>query len=173
MRITDDSCPERRHFARLTIKFLVKRMSTRNKNVSKGSPSWNRSAIGIARLQKLFRFYNQRYWNGVLPPCRVRRHLRRGIRALLPKGQIGSCVQSDRLIWIHPKLRGLELRCTLLHEMCHLATPYRGHGPTFYEQVCRGPEYFIWDECLTESSFVKSVFKCDGPPSPVSPGAKD
>jgi predicted metal-dependent hydrolase len=114
-------------------------------------------------VQELFDYYNRTVWKNRLPRVSIRRRLKRGIRALLPKDQIGGCaLRGFPYIWIHPTLTGRALKRVLIHEMCHLAAGWRGrgHNDRFFEEVCRCPEFVIHHECgkRQTAQLVKRIF---------------
>jgi hypothetical protein len=104
------------------------------------------------RLRRLYRYYNARYFDARLPEYRIVAKRR------LPGGLLGCTDKSTRVIVLKldpPKTSDLELKATLLHEMCHAATRrlrYRdddaAHGGEFNEYFSRMPEYVIAAEWL-------------------------
>jgi predicted metal-dependent hydrolase len=114
-------------------------------------------------VQALFDYYNRTIWNGRLPRFTIRRRLKKGIRALLDKEQIGGCGDASfPFIWIHPTLKGRALKRVLIHEMCHLAAGWRGrgHNDRFFKEVIQCPEFVIEHECGNAETveFVKRIF---------------
>jgi len=97
-----------------------------------------------ARLQRLFRYYNTRYWQGKLPEYRVL------VKRL--RWKYGDCNKRRRRIRISVAYRSdREVRATLLHEMCHAAHRWIAgkdhHGDPFYRQMMtRCPQWFVDDE---------------------------
>jgi len=89
-----------------------------------------KSAWTEERLERLFVQYNRRFWGGRLPKIHIR------IRNL--GGFHGRIEWEHReiLIDIDSHSTDREIRDTLLHELCHLATARkRGHGSAFWAEV--------------------------------------
>ena len=92
-----------------------------------------------ARLQRLFRYYNTRYWQGKLPEYRVLVKRFRGKK-------YGDCNKRLRVIRIDVRQSDSGVRETMLHECCHAAHPWIGkdhHGGPFFREVYKLPEWFI------------------------------
>jgi hypothetical protein len=82
------------------------------------------------RLQRLFAYYNRRFWRGRLPTIHIR------IRELMDAlGRI-EWEQREILIKVNAHKNDREIRATLLHEMAHLGTRRKlGHGSEFWAQI--------------------------------------
>jgi hypothetical protein len=120
-------------------------------------------ALNTLPTQALFNYYNRTIWNDRLPKVKIRRRLKKGIRALLPKDQLGGCaLRGFPYIWVHPTLTGRALKRVLIHEMCHLASGWRGrgHNHRFFNEVIQCPEFVIQYECGKRQTvqLVKRVF---------------
>jgi hypothetical protein len=87
-------------------------------------------------LQKLFDRYNRRFWNGKLSGwTAVEVHL---CEASGFHGEYGATDMEYRHIHIQIGLSPAEKRKTLLHEMCHAATPEDEiHGPSWQTEMLR------------------------------------
>ncbi len=68
---------------------------------------------------QLFDELNRKYWRGRLPRYRV-------IQRATLHGLQGRCNNARRTILLAPHPSPEPLRLTLLHEMCHIGTPYHG-----------------------------------------------
>lgn len=88
------------------------------------------------RLNKLFAFYNRKYWDGQLKSFAVTGC---NVRTLRARGAMGSCDSVNKLIMVdipaHKNEK--ELRATLLHEMAHAASGKDtiAHGYQFWAQI--------------------------------------
>jgi hypothetical protein len=88
------------------------------------------------RLQRLFRYYNTRYWGGELPEFRV-------VNRRLKKGIAGWYDYKHKTIWIDLRPEKIPadryVKQVVLHECCHVATRQsRGpHGARFFHEVLR------------------------------------
>ncbi len=88
------------------------------------------------RLQRLFRYYNTRYWGGELPEFRV-------VNRRLKKGIAGWYDYTHKTIWIDLRPEKIPadryVKQVVLHECCHVATRQsRGpHGARFFHEVLR------------------------------------
>ena len=80
------------------------------------------------RLQKLFEYYNRRFWNGKLPRFTVIRVSDQEYKVYISFKEklirVSTNGRSDR-----------DIRSTVLHEMAHLATRRPGHDSKFFEQL--------------------------------------
>ncbi len=72
-----------------------------------------------ARLTKLYHELNRKFFRGRLPRYRVT------LSSSIPSH--GACLNDRRLIQLQRGLDPEMLRRLLLHEMCHIGTPYHGH----------------------------------------------
>jgi hypothetical protein len=109
-----------------------------------------------SRLQQLFDYYNRRYWNGELPVYQIRfgrlpgEELLWQYRSLRPKLREGMAQieRSTRTLWFDPRrIRTDRMwRVNLMHEMAHIRSR-RGHGGTFFTELCRCPDYVVMHEC--------------------------
>jgi hypothetical protein len=82
--------------------------------------------------QELFEIYNRRFFEGRLPAYRIVVGNRYGTG----NGLHGFCRKKEREIHLDPRLRGVELKKVLLHEMAHAAT--RGtHGKQWLAEMFR------------------------------------
>lgn len=79
-------------------------------------------------LAKLYDELNKKFFRRRLPVYRV-------ICKNLPWGLHGHCNSQERIIFLKKGLGQEDLRCTLLHEMCHIGTP--GHGKRFQAKLTR------------------------------------
>jgi hypothetical protein len=112
-----------------------------------------------AKLKRLFRHYNQRYWNGELPDYRIRfgrlpghglikQYPEMAAKHELTLEGMGHCDRRNRTLWFDPlNIRGDRMwRIILMHEMSHIrARP--GHSGTFFRELCRCPDYVVLHEC--------------------------
>jgi len=99
-----------------------------------------------ALLQRLFRYYNTRYWQGKLPEYRV-------LIKRFPAKKYGDCSKQRRVIRIDVRQSDRDVRETMLHECCHAAHPWIGkdhHGGPFFREVYKLPEWFIARTWRTE-----------------------
>jgi hypothetical protein len=115
--------------------------------------------MNAVKLKRLFTYYNRRYFAGELPDYRIRlgrlpghefikQYPEIAAKVGLSKDGRGYCDRRNRTLWFDPlQIRSDRVwRITLLHEMSHiLARP--GHGATFFEQLCRCPDYVLLYEC--------------------------
>jgi len=95
----------------------------------------NRHTWKNERLQKLFTYYNKKYWNGRPPECSVVN------RDLKERECLALLVNRRKRILLDLTLQksDLAIRETLLHEMCHLAATRDryAHGCAFFAQLER------------------------------------
>lgn len=82
-------------------------------------------------LRRLFDDLDATFFKRRLKGYRVRRS------DSLPRNMRGYCDLERQLIRIKPGITGDSLRRLLLHEMCHAAARYGGHGKTFLRQLER------------------------------------
>ena len=86
-------------------------------------------------VQKLFERYNRRFWEGKLAGWTVSEvHCSDGG----PRGDLGHTDNEAQEIFIQIGLPSAERRDTLLHEMCHAATPSDlCHGDLWQKEMLR------------------------------------
>jgi hypothetical protein len=88
-------------------------------------------------VQKLFERYNRRFFGGKLCGWTVDEvHLHDSLNGF--HGEYGDCCVERREIFIQMGLAPTEKRKTLLHEMCHAATPDDSlHGASWQREMFR------------------------------------
>lgn len=92
-------------------------------------------SVTNADLRWTYRKYNRRYFGGRLPAVDIR-------FADIDDGCLGICIvfAGTHEIRIARPIRswGKVVKCTVLHEMCHVALPKRvEHGPRFEREMQR------------------------------------
>jgi SprT-like family len=104
-----------------------------------------------SRLERLYRYYNRRYWQGRLPVYYIR-------IVCLADGTLALCSSKAKRrisIDVAQCRSDRELKASLLHEMCHVAARrpnadayarHGGHGRAFYRQLHKLPEWVIAEE---------------------------
>ena len=100
------------------------------------------------KLQRLFRYYNRRYWRGRLPEYQIRFEP-------LPEDTdrkiLAWCDAPNQTLRFDPeKIKtDRQWRITLLHEMCHVAVGPGHFRKEFLDQVfLRCPRYVGMDWCF-------------------------
>ena len=83
------------------------------------------------QCQELFDTYNQRFFDGRLPPYRII------LSDPYGSGMHGICRKKQREILLRTNLRDKELPLVLLHEMGHAAVPKSGHGKLWSAEMLR------------------------------------
>lgn len=94
-----------------------------------------RWGVTNADLRRLYREYNRRWFHGRLPAADIR-------FARIDPGDLGVCLvfAGTPEIRISTDIRRWTktVKCTLLHEMAHVALPVRvEHGPRFEREMLR------------------------------------
>jgi hypothetical protein len=112
----------------------------------------------LERLKQLYRYYNRRYWNGELPDYQIRFGRLPGEKLLWQYPQFRAQLRlgtaqierATREIWFDPRRMKDSSdrlwRIVLMHEMAHIRSR-RGHGGTFFTELCRCPNYVVLHEC--------------------------